>query len=1272
MIRRTHNILQWIFGLFLLYLLISRLLISWVQFFPSHFVSSIESISGAQVQVEKITVSQDWLGFDFLAENLSVDTAEYLFQAQKLSFDFNTFYFAFPTLDYGDALYIEEGAYQQKTAQNPEDRIVETDLNTLNDMLRLDINVNRLWKKVFLKEFVVSEISPGLTIQFHQLNALKSTRLSLVTEFSLSYQDILNYERFNFKSFFTPDVWGNVDSGEFSLSSFKPLKIERIRQLSSDNWKAVLPSGELVIDLKGAFKDSLLEVIRLDLNSQMLSWKQTQSGLPENMGLSINWHQGENRQADSITDWQFSLSEVQLDNRYVESISPVKLAFEGNEYVRFSAKRFDLEPFQVLVKALVETQLASNAFDRAVSFSVSNFSGKLDWRTLEVPELAIGFDRLDLPVTDYPGMSMRNLSINKTPHTLSVSSPNPVWLMVPEINNKPIRLDVPELLDLHYNETLRTWSQSDLEFKLNDIPFNVDLTQVNEEYIDADLSVSFKNMAQLKQYLPFPLMSDQLKVWLENGLVSSDEIKVVAKMNGRYRDFPYIENKGLFKVDAKVKNAVLNFNSKWPLLRSFDADVSFSPYKVEVKVPQVDIGEGNVAKNVTVIIPDVDQSDIGVTVIGSVKTTLDKSLRYLKRSPIAEKMGIAGFLDSNVQFLGGSEVFIDQVWVPVSGYEEKEEQVKGRVVLDKAMIDLFEVVEFSDLRGTLNFTESEIKANNLKFKLNQGHGVLDISTDAKSKKVQLKAKGELFVSENQWFEKPMPWQSILEVPFKSSADKGVRYNGTFDFAKAESKLPAPLDAEADLKSPLKISAGIKDDILTAEAGIEDVLKTKLKWRKNKDRYSLAAIKAFIGEESSNKIDESFHSYIRGDLKKLNLGEWLDVYALAPEFGLDASKESALEWKESRIAIKDLEYLGNSYKYVMVSWQKNPEQTVVINVDSKSILGRLDFRSDGEIDAAIEYIKIDTGKYSGQDVSNDNKQCLPQSNKKPLPKINFFGKNVVLGDRKIESLSFKLRQQDDVMVAEDIIGFFGGQAAEIKGRYRYSEAENLSRLNLNLNSRKVSKVAEFFELNQGFSGKKGVVDASIFWEGGVECYQLDSVEGGIKFKLENGAIDDIEPGIARLIGLLSIESLVRRLKLDLKDVTNKGLVYDEIKGSANFDKGILNLSELKLKSPSAKGEIKGAVDTNNETFDLEAKITPKIGATVPTIAALAGNANPLVALAIYSVMKVIPGINENLVTYEYDVTGSWDKPKIKLKDSNEKAKEAGEDFGSSDGSILDQE
>ena len=1248
-IKKTHHYLQWIFWLFVAYLLITRLFISWVQFYPQQAISVTQWLTDSEIQLDSIEIDQDWLGFQATLKDISVESAKFQFQASVFSADINTFSIFIPSIGFGDYLEISAGSYQNKVPAEPEasDRSLSVD-----DFSKIDIKISRLWKRVKLQDFVLNEVTrPGLSVQLHDFQSINASRLSIVSEFSLNYKEVLNYERFNLQSSFAPSVWGGIETGEFSLSSFRPLQIQRLSKLLSLNWQKVLPQGELIVDLKGTLSQSQLSNLELNLNTQALSWRQQQEGLPVSLGLQLVWDAEHQNIQKHFKEWHFSLSKIQIDNSFIDAVSPMDLYFENEEYLNFNAEYFDIEPFKVLVKSLIATPHVAALFDRTAYLSISKLSGKLNWETLDVPHLAIHFDRLDLPVTDYPGMSLRELQIVKTPTETLLSTSKPVWMMVPDIHPKPMKLVLPKIVQFKLDSLNQAWQLSKTGLTLDSIPISLSINQLTSAYIDSQFALSIATMSKLKEYLPYDLMSSNLKKWLTESLKGGEDISVNGAVRGLFKDFPFDKGDGLFNVSAHVKNAKLKFNAKWPMLQNFDADVIFTPFKLNIAVDSVNVGADVVAKDVRVVIPGLDKHDIGLTVKGSVKAPLKNAIKYLTMSPVANQLGMQDFFKEGATFGGESKILLDRVWVPISGYDNKAEEVAGSVIFVDSSIELFEKLKFQNIHGQLSFTDKGVSAKKLTYKVLQGKGSAKIVTNKKNRQVSIVGNGHFLEDENSWFAKPIPWDATLVVPFKTAKDKAININVMADISKGQSKLPEPLNKEVLQNKTLAIKTKAYKGSVETYANLPGLVESKLKWQDSDDGYVLKQNQIAFGlpikDVKSNVRNESF---VVGKIDQLNLDGWIPLIKETDLFGNEPSEDVGLKLNNISASVKNTVFLSHDYPGLDIVLTAKAHQPVSVKVKSKDVDGQVFFENKDLIRVDLKHFQFYTDDMVEENLSTtlskEQADCSGQAmTQSLLPKIILSAKNIKVDERKIDSIAFVVEDKEEILTIQNITGNFGGKAGVLKSSYSFDKQNHKSVLSAKLTSNNVAAVTEFIKLNKGFTGKAANVDMQLNWQGGLECFSTKSSKGSISFKLEDGAIEDVEPGFARLIGLLSVESLVRRLKLDLKDVTNKGMIYDEIKGQAILNDGLLNLKDFSIKAPSASGIIKGQVDIVKQNFDLVAKITPKIGATIPTIAAIAGGTNPLAALAIYTLMKVIPGVNENLVTYEYKVNGPWTDPII---------------------------
>jgi hypothetical protein len=174
--------------------------------------------------------------------------------------------------------------------------------------------------------------------------------------------------------------------------------------------------------------------------------------------------------------------------------------------------------------------------------------------------------------------------------------------------------------------------------------------------------------------------------------------------------------------------------------------------------------------------------------------------------------------------------------------------------------------------------------------------------------------------------------------------------------------------------------------------------------------------------------------------------------------------------------------------------------------------------------------------------------------------------------------------------------------------------------------------------------EGNISFNLQWPNYINELSLRSAKGEIDLNINKGTIIGIDPGLGRLIGLLSIENIQRRLMLDFSDITNSGFSFDKLYGKLQIDSGDLKIGHLIIQGPSAKMAITGKVLLSTKNLDLFIEVSNKIEGTISLAAAIAAG-NPIVGAAIWLFNKT-SGINVGeLKVRQYKVTGAWDKPVI---------------------------
>ena len=154
-----------------------------------------------------------------------------------------------------------------------------------------------------------------------------------------------------------------------------------------------------------------------------------------------------------------------------------------------------------------------------------------------------------------------------------------------------------------------------------------------------------------------------------------------------------------------------------------------------------------------------------------------------------------------------------------------------------------------------------------------------------------------------------------------------------------------------------------------------------------------------------------------------------------------------------------------------------------------------------------------------------------------------------------------------------------------------------------------------------------------------------MSGDLKWRLGDGYITDISDGGARVFSLLSLDSLVRKLKLDFRDVFAKGFFYNSMKGTMQIDKGVAYTKDAELNGVPADLTIKGYADLNTRKIDYTMWIAPEVTSSIPVI--VAWMVNPVTGLAALAIDKVLHSARV-ISEIEYTITGTFDEPVVTEK------------------------
>ena len=94
--------------------------------------------------------------------------------------------------------------------------------------------------------------------------------------------------------------------------------------------------------------------------------------------------------------------------------------------------------------------------------------------------------------------------------------------------------------------------------------------------------------------------------------------------------------------------------------------------------------------------------------------------------------------------------------------------------------------------------------------------------------------------------------------------------------------------------------------------------------------------------------------------------------------------------------------------------------------------------------------------------------------------------------------------------------------------------------------------------QGFLAPVARCEVELSWNGAPYDFDYPSLTGNIVLEAAKGQFVKLEPGIGKLLGILSLQSLPRRAALDFRDVFSDGYAFDEIVGAIKINRGIASM------------------------------------------------------------------------------------------------------------------
>ncbi|QQD22375.1 TIGR02099 family protein [Oceanospirillaceae bacterium ASx5O] len=327
-----------------------------------------------------------------------------------------------------------------------------------------------------------------------------------------------------------------------------------------------------------------------------------------------------------------------------------------------------------------------------------------------------------------------------------------------------------------------------------------------------------------------------------------------------------------------------------------------------------------------------------------------------------------------------------------------------------------------------------------------------------------------------------------------------------------------------------------------------------------------------------------------------------------------------------------------------------------NVDSQLLRGLVQIpHADGPLRAELDYLHFphsdeeaaaSTAAATTDPVDNDPLQTV---NPQDFPALDLKVAEVFAGDRQMGRWDFSSRPAGQGLQVQIHDSDIHGLRLQGQLDWQYQDGRHSTVLSgLSFGSKNVGAIQRGFRQVPVVEGSELEGSGEFRWAGSPLAYNVATMAGNVALRIRDGSLVSDGAGALRAFGVLNVNSMSRRLKLDFSDLYQSGVAFDTLRGSARLEQGVLTFTEpLLVDGPSGRFQTSGSTNLMDETLNMKLAVTLPVTSSLPMVAILAGFAPP-VAASIYVTEKLIGDELSRFTSTSYDIGGTWSEPDMRLK------------------------
>ena len=694
----------------------------------------------------------------------------------------------------------------------------------------------------------------------------------------------------------------------------------------------------------------------------------------------------------------------------------------------------------------------------------------------------------------------------------------------------------------------------------------------------------------------------------------------------------------MFEVVTKASGVTIDYADGWPPVTGIAGDAVFRGDRMDVRGQSGAI-LGLQLSGVQASIAELGKHDEHLLVKGVVQGATPDFLRYAAVTPVA---GHINRFTDEMKAVGDARLDLE---LDLPLHRIKESVVKGELTLQNNLVTLdSRLPPFEHFGARIAFTEHT-------FNVRDGRALMfgePLSFEASNQAdggITVSIVGTLDVDRARvvwkhpvlaYLDGQTPWRGTIGVRNKIAT---IRFDS--NLVGLTSTLPPPFAKAASASLPLLVE-------LRERAGRQGVLAVNL------DKVASAQLlldagapggvsRGMVSLGSPAALPTSDGLWIRGSLDVVDADAWQGLLSGGP-----GDSQPGLAGVDLQIGILDINRRRFHDLKVEATRQDGRWQAALAG---REVAGQMSWIADGDGKLAARLSKlvlppatteIRAGKPGGG----------PEQR---LPAVDLIADSFTYEGKDLGRLTV-LAQPETSGWQLQLLEIANPESKfAMSGRWAIGE---ISRTDVTMKL-EVSDVGKFFTRlgwPDSVKGGTATLEGPINWSGNPTRFDIPSLAGQLKLEAKDGRFQQIEPGVAKLLGILSLQALPRRLSLDFRDVFSKGFSFDRISANLNITTGIADTQNFLMAGSAAHVAMHGQFDLVRETQSLIVRVTPSLSESIAIAGAIV---NPAIGVAALIAQKALKDPFSQIASFDYSVTGSWADPVIaRVSKSPSKAKEKG--------------